>query len=1161
MSQNDFVEAMHSTFESLSEFYTHYEEAVKAGDTHAQREAVIDYVASVPENALDIAESLNVNVSKIQEKALNNATVASRAVGYVNKLKDSYYNSSEKQFMRDLVVGLAGVVSDEAERFTEAAYDATNIEGIMGFSDDRTMADNVNYLLDKDSGDYKDLATKWLTPDVLERIDRLSKKVDQMDSFTREDWERWKKEFGINRDGNYYNYDPLVLDLDGDGIEITDLNDQSSIYFDHDNDGIKTATSWLNSDDGFLVMDRNDDGLINNGSELFGDSTPSDGGDIFENGFQALASLDNDKNGIIDSNDISFDNLKIWRDINNDGISQSDELFSLEDYGIKSINLSYSLNSKTLIGTNVEKEKGTYINTSGDIHTISDINFSFDSFYSQYTDEVVLTEEQKKQINLSGHGYLRDLRDSAAESQKLNELLNNYKAANTKEEQIQLISELVTAWAKTSPYYSESINVLPADHKTNSSGTAIKGSSTKPEDLSDTPELLNIIENLIDKIAVIDAFSGKGGNIYYTSKSDLENISETIKKCYIDLLENIYHSLSYETRLSSYYDALSFNSDFSINLNGMILMIEENFQKDPLNTFIDLGEIISIEEKNITFEPLFDLFHSYCQFAFDNNKLASWSDALGGYSLGKLGAITGSIGTDKLDGTSSRDYLYSSLGDDILNGGAGDDILYGGAGNDSLSGDAGDDIYLFRSGHGQDTITESTASDANTLVFEGAIFEQVILKKSGNDLIIVAYGEDDSVTLKNFFNNSANYRQFSLVFDNKTFSIDEVAAIDVSIYGTDGNDTLSGWNNGDTLYGYAGNDALNGNNGNDTLDGGTGNDKLYGGSGDDTYVFNKGHGHDTVSDSSSAAINTLVFQGATAADLTLQKSGYDLIIHAYGTDDTVTLPDYFRSASYQRFSIALDDQTLSMDDLTAMGFPVYGTDGNDTLSGWNNGDTLYGYAGNDSLNGNNGNDTLDGGTGNDKLSGGSGDDTYVFNKGHGHDTVSDSSSAAINTLVFQGATAADLSLQKSGYDLIIHAYGSEDTVTLTNYFNSASYRRFEIKLQDQTIDLSELEEFVSDKLAKQNVSASLSEIVIEDGEETLSNPLHLSSLLSEETDKGNQTKIQETGRFAESAELTSQVNLLIHAMATFGDNSGASGLSLTPNVIDYNNHNILAIPQ
>lgn len=198
---------------------------------------------------------------------------------------------------------------------------------------------------------------------------------------------------------------------------------------------------------------------------------------------------------------------------------------------------------------------------------------------------------------------------------------------------------------------------------------------------------------------------------------------------------------------------------------------------------------------------------------------------------------------------------------------------------------------------------------------------------------------------------------------------------------------------------------------------------------------------------------------------------------------------------------------------------------------------------------------------NEILPSSSGNGIYLFTKGHGQDVITDSATSAVSSLVFKGASIDDLVMEKSGNNLIIHAYGSDDMVTLTNYFNSASYRRFEIKLQDQTIDLSELEEFVSDKLAKQNVSASLSEIVIEDSEETLSNSLQLSSLLSEETGKRSQAKIKETDQFAECAELTSQVNLLIHAMATFGDNSGASGLPLTANVIDYNNHNILAIPQ
>jgi len=68
-------------------------------------------------------------------------------------------------------------------------------------------------------------------------------------------------------------YDPLVLDLDGDGIETVGVNATTHILFDHNNDGLKTGTGWVNGDDGLLVLDRNGIGVIDNGSELFGDGT------------------------------------------------------------------------------------------------------------------------------------------------------------------------------------------------------------------------------------------------------------------------------------------------------------------------------------------------------------------------------------------------------------------------------------------------------------------------------------------------------------------------------------------------------------------------------------------------------------------------------------------------------------------------------------------------------------------------------------------------------------------------------------------------------------------------------------------------------------------------------------------------------------------------
>ncbi|TFV04382.1 calcium-binding protein, partial [Bacillus stratosphericus] len=76
-----------------------------------------------------------------------------------------------------------------------------------------------------------------------------------------------------NRDGKYHVYDPLVLDLDGDGIETVGTQGYAGALFDHDKDGIRTSTGWVSADDGLLVIDRNGDGIINNGGELFGDSS------------------------------------------------------------------------------------------------------------------------------------------------------------------------------------------------------------------------------------------------------------------------------------------------------------------------------------------------------------------------------------------------------------------------------------------------------------------------------------------------------------------------------------------------------------------------------------------------------------------------------------------------------------------------------------------------------------------------------------------------------------------------------------------------------------------------------------------------------------------------------------------------------------------------
>ena len=296
-----------------------------------------------------------------------------------------------------------------------------------------------------------------------------------------------------------------------------------------------------------------------------------------------------------------------------------------------------------------------------------------------------------------------------------------------------------------------------------------------------------------------------------------------------------------------------------------------------------------------------------------------------------------------------------------------------------------------------------------------------------------------------------------------------------------GNDLLSGDEGNDTLNGDAGNDTLHGGTGDDTLSGGTGNDLLYGNEGKDTYLFQAGHGKDTIAEKAyeDKDADILRFEGAKAADARFSREGRDLVVNAYGSDsDRVSLKYYFYSDDYRRFHFQFDDKALEMADIAKNVFTVTGTDGNDAFEGWVTDDTMYGGAGSDSLSGGAGNDTLAGGDGNDSLhggeghdtlNGGSGDDymegggygsdTYLFQAGHGKDTIVEKAyeDKDADILRFEGAKAADARFSREGRDLVINAYGSDsDRVSLRNYFYSDDDRRFHFQFDGQTLGMADI---------------------------------------------------------------------------------------------------------
>lgn len=129
---------------------------------------------------------------------------------------------------------------------------------------------------------------------------------------------------------------PLVLSFDGAAPSFT----QAAGSFDLD-PMMSVGTDWVDAATPWLAMDRNHDGRIENGGELFGSATALSMGGFAKNGFVALAELDENHDGMISSADSSFSSLVVWADRNQDRVSQPEELTSLASLGITSIDLSF----------------------------------------------------------------------------------------------------------------------------------------------------------------------------------------------------------------------------------------------------------------------------------------------------------------------------------------------------------------------------------------------------------------------------------------------------------------------------------------------------------------------------------------------------------------------------------------------------------------------------------------------------------------------------------------------------------------------------------------------------------------------------------------------------------------------------------------------------
>jgi hypothetical protein len=176
---------------------------------------------------------------------------------------------------------------------------------------------------------------------------------------------------------------PLAIDLDGNAVRT--ISDTAGVVFDLDADGQAERVGWLSTSDAWLALDRNRNGLIDDGGELFGSGTTLPDGSKALDGFAALRVLDSNQDGVIDIGDPGFSNLLVWVDANTNAKTDSGELRTMTQAGMQSISLvakpTAIIDQGNLIGL-----MGSYTTTDGRIQEVADVWLSVNPLGARVVD-------------------------------------------------------------------------------------------------------------------------------------------------------------------------------------------------------------------------------------------------------------------------------------------------------------------------------------------------------------------------------------------------------------------------------------------------------------------------------------------------------------------------------------------------------------------------------------------------------------------------------------------------------------------------------------------------------------------------------------------------------------------------------------------------------
>jgi hypothetical protein len=552
---------------------------------------------------------------------------------------------------------------------------------------------------------------------------------------------------------------PLVLDLDGDGIELTSVNGATA-FFDVGVDGFAEATGWVAADDGLLVLDVNGNGRIDNGSELFGDQTGH------AHGFLALAQHDDNGDGVIDAADAVFGQLRIWQDLNQDGISQAHELRSLAEVGISSISVQSTTTSYWVAGNEIRYES-TFTWDDGSVGVVGDAFFASDKIRTKaiLADDFEYHPDVFKLPVLAGVGHLASTWVVMSTNDALRQQAMDLVAQASALDFVGFraaFDDFLMAWGGVE-------NVAP-----DSLGVNVNA------------QRLAFMEVVFD-----EPFIHVGGGFRLVPGSILNAAFEPV------FAHTAMQFLSQVAVSDALLNATDVNSFVDLLESNPLTRIVE-YSKDATLALIELSSMVDAARidwgaAHFILKLIEATYPATQDFVTD---LTAGIPAVGSGTGAILYKIY-ELGTDAVVG-----------GNGTLTGTSGMDVLIGGTGDDTLIGGAGSDVYIAIAGSGNDRIAENSANwgEIDTLLFVGGLtIDDVEVTFDGDDMVITYKDHSGSMTIENDAINSALANRHQI----QTFAFEDGTSFTraqfmAAALGTSGDDVFKGSGVSDTFRAAAG---------------------------------------------------------------------------------------------------------------------------------------------------------------------------------------------------------------------------------------------------------------------------------------------------------------------------------------------------------------------